>query len=764
MFNALRDLLKIIMKGFISYSYFTLNICAYTLLIIGFSIFIYDKSFIAYIILGFFCILFFSIIYFDWRLNNLKNKYNYLFYQLNSLPGMCVIFAEDNTFIDGNDILFAFIGDKKIIYFKDFLQYFVEYVEIYNTLDNAMQSDSNYVKDVFFGEKIWRINMSLQHSKRGLLKILFLIDISTSKNNHNDQVFANLLNSIDTGVILTHKNGNIYFYNSSASSMLKTSLSGKNIKSICNMGDITPNIKKQINVKNTILNIYLSHYMNEFMFYKIEVEYAQLDNILEEAPFGVVILDSNLKIIGYNKFLFQNIKRNIASIEQVVIDDQRDSFLEYLNACVKNTHIPTQKFNLNISGTHVSAYLKINKSNQVVLFLIEDFIMREFQAQFLHEQRLHSLGEIVGGISHDFNNIIATILATCDIILNRNSFSPTNIDYIDIMRIKHSSSKASNLIKQILNISKKQNTQENMLNVNDVITEFAITIGRILGENIELKINKNKSDLCIMMNEVNFEQILINLILNARDAMQYGGIIHIHTDQIHISKTMFENNYYINKGDYVEISIEDSGVGISSLNIGKIFDPFFTTKSEKGTGFGLSTVNTLVKRQRGFIRVASKLGVFTNFKIYLPLFKENKIKKNYSHIIQKEENYNHQKNILLVEDDKTILFSLTKELKKLNYNVFSCESAEDAITLSENLNNLDLLLTDILMPKMSGIQLYDILKDKFNCKVLFLSGVSNDELEIYKSKKDSNADNIFFLQKPYSISDVYKYINLILRK
>ena len=233
--------------------------------------------------------------------------------------------------------------------------------------------------------------------------------------------------------------------------------------------------------------------------------------------------------------------------------------------------------------------------------------------------------------------------------------------------------------------------------------------------------------------------------------MPNGGILNIVIDRVSIDKDMFENGHYVVRGEYLELSIIDTGGGISKESLGKIFDPFFTTKNEKGNGFGLSTVNSIIKQKCGFIKVSSKLGFGTTFFIYLPLFTNNKTIEE----IKTQEN--SKANILFVEDEINILVPTVKTLKLRGLDIIGVSSGTEAIEQFKSLGNFDLLIMDICIPPMNGIDLYlELKKINPNLKCIFTSGYSNNNFA------DIDDKNIFFLEKPYSIKDLYDTIHKFL--
>lgn len=751
-FNIIKAF-KYFVKGFFSSAYFLLNLCVYMLITTGIFMIFSNQVNLGRLYIAFGICLFLFIIYYSWRLENINKQSAFLFSAVNDASFAVVIFNQNNNIIFYNDIYQILCENKALDNFDNMLQNFKEYSILYNTLKigiKTLETEDSFSQDINFGDKIWRINFSSRFSRFGKTKNLFILDITPHiKINLIDQAIIGVLNYIDEGVIITNRSGNVLFYNAAAANILKISLVGKNVQTLQGWNNIQPNIVNNIKFNNSEINIYVNYYGDDYVLHRIKEVSNQLDDVFINAPFGIVVIDENLNIISINKFWNKFFKQKF-ELAKCVSENYQPVFLEYIKHFIKTKNVTPASFNLvNSNGPLVTIYLQYAKSGLINLFFVEDINSRDLKIQFLHEQRLYSLGEIVGSIAHDFNNIITTVLSSCDVILERNAFLPTNSDYVDIMRVKNSGSKAAELIKQIMNISRKQTIKEEVLSVNDIVSEFSATIGRVLGENFELKITKKKNNINIFMNEVSFEQVLINVVLNARDAMPYGGILQIITDVVDIDKNVFENGHYVIKGSYLELSICDSGIGISNENIKKIFEPFFTTKNDKGNGFGLSTVNSIVKQKCGFIKVSSKLGVGSTFMIYLPInTAPNQVEKKV--IFNTVES---KMKILFVEDEINILIPTVKNLRLKGFNIVGAANGKEALEKIRNNTEVDLLITDISIPHINGVDLYLEIKKKIpNLKVIFTSGKSYDEIPHMEN------ENIRFLQKPYSIKDLMNEI------
>jgi len=746
-FNIIKGLVEVL-RGFFSSFYVFLNFCFFYL-IFSYNLIPSDFLKISNYFVGLFLLI--SIVHYNWRFNKIYKQY-YIFHNfINSSDFAMVILDNKNNIINYNDLFLRICEDRVPRTFQEILDIFKDFILLKNTLIEGIATNS-FTRDINFGEKIWRISITEENSQFGNLKIIFIIDItSNNKGNPIEKTLANMLNYVTEGIIVTNRSGNVIFYNVSAANILKTSLLGKNINVLQGWSNIQPNIINTIKYNNTELQINLSYHGENFVLHRFHENSNELDDVFIHAPFGILIINESLEIISMNRFWNKYLKSKF-TVDQCIAPYYRNAFIEYLKHFIKNRNVKPAYFNLiNQEGPLVSIFPQFSKSGLINLFFIEDVNSRDMKSQYLHNQRLYSLGEIVGSVSHDFNNILTTTISSCDAILERNRFLNTNEDYLDLMRIKHSSTKAAELIKQILNLSRKKTPKEDNLNVNDFISEFAATIGRVLGNNFTLQVHKKKNNITIFMNEVSFEQVLVNLVLNARDSMPNGGILNIVIDKVTIDKDMFENGHYVVRGEYLELSIIDTGSGISKENLGKIFDPFFTTKNEKGNGFGLATVNSIIKQKCGFIKVSSKFGFGTTFFIYLPLFSNNKTVEE----VKTQEN--SKANILFVEDEINILVPTVKTLKLRGLDIIGVSSGAEAIEKFKSVGSFDLLIMDICIPPMNGIDIYlELKKINPNLKCIFTSGYSNNNLA------DTDDKNIFFLEKPYSIKDLFDTINKFL--
>ncbi|MDD4155211.1 MAG: response regulator [Candidatus Cloacimonetes bacterium] len=387
---------------------------------------------------------------------------------------------------------------------------------------------------------------------------------------------------------------------------------------------------------------------------------------------------------------------------------------------------------------------------------LEQQKQEKLKEQLLQSQKLESLGQLAGGIAHDFNNILNIILGYGELLLHTlpEDFHKIN----EIQEIVKAGQKAADLTHQLLVFSRKNITEMKIFDINETIKDIKKLLSRLLKENISLTTNLSENLEQIEADPTHIYQILMNLILNARDALPNGGNITIETSNVTVDDK-YKNNYYdLQLGKYILLIISDNGIGMPKQIMDKIFEPFFTTKEiGKGTGLGLSTVYGIINQIKGKIYVASKQNKGTIFKIFFPISSKKTIEPDIDYLNDKNILGNGEF-ILIAEDEKSLKELLDKMLTKLGYNVIAVENGNEALkTINQQMIKPDLLLTDIIMPDMNGVELINNLKQIFpELKVLFMSGYSNIPI-------NSNYKKYPFIQKPFNINNIAIQIKMILK-
>jgi len=385
------------------------------------------------------------------------------------------------------------------------------------------------------------------------------------------------------------------------------------------------------------------------------------------------------------------------------------------------------------------------------------------EEQLSQAQKLEGIGQLAGGIAHDFNNILTAINGYAEMALMK--LDKDNRVYRDIKYVLDSAKKAENLVRQLLAFSRKQVFQPRIIDVNKTIHDLHKLLNRMIGEDIEIKMILTEDIPPIKADPVQFEQILINLFVNARDAINQKTErasekrITIETAEVILDEQYVSSHVGSSKGSHILISISDNGIGMDKKIMNRIFEPFFTTKGAgKGTGLGLSTVYGIVKQNNGSICVYSEPGVGTTFKIYwpalgseVPTLEESK---------DKEEIKGGKETILIVEDDEKVRDIATNILRSFGYKVYEASNGVNALDLVKNGKlKIDLLVTDLIMPKMNGKELVENLKDIFpSLKIIYCSGYADHHI----SDNFSLEKGISFISKPYSRKNLAKKVREIL--
>lgn len=383
---------------------------------------------------------------------------------------------------------------------------------------------------------------------------------------------------------------------------------------------------------------------------------------------------------------------------------------------------------------------------EIISDITDKEILRE---RIAFTQKMENIGRLAGGVAHDFNNQLNVILGYAELMLDRIQDKEA-MD--DLMEILAAGKKASDITRQLLIFSRQQAINPTVINCNGIIMKHRNLLSKLLGENIELYIDLEQDLPNILLDISRFEQILMNITINAKDAIKGHGKIVIETKKMEINEEI--PIMELKPGPYVMLSISDSGCGISEDKFDKIFEPFYTTKeSGKGTGLGLSAVFGIVEQAGGKIKVYSEEHIGTTFKIYLPAInaKADEIKKGQSTDLQK----GNGETVLIVDDEKGIRELLKKILTKLNYNVSQAENGKHAIELIEKQHiKPDLIITDMIMPQMGGMELINYINEHFeDIKIICISGYSNNL--VYDELKKTHA---LFLEKPFTVNDIARAI------
>jgi len=379
---------------------------------------------------------------------------------------------------------------------------------------------------------------------------------------------------------------------------------------------------------------------------------------------------------------------------------------------------------------------------------------KNLEIQFVQSQKMQAVGQLAGGVAHDFNNLLTAMIGFCDLLLLR--FQPGDPSFADIIQIQQSANRAANLVRQLLAFSRQQTLQPRVLDITDVLVDLSHLLRRLIGENIELKVVHGRDLGPIKVDQGQLEQVIINLAVNARDAMPGGGTLTIRTANVRSAQAHRRGHELMPAGDYVLIEVADTGVGIPGDNLARIFDPFFSTKElGSGTGLGLSTVYGIVKQTGGFVFVDSYPGRGALFEIYLPRYQATEASMS-ARLDTNEapagKDLTGCGTVLLVEDEDPVRKFGARALRNKGYKVIEAESGEAALEVIRNAaEKIDLLITDVVMPRLDGPGLVrEVREIRSDIKVIFISGYAEDA---FRQRLDSDSD-IDFLSKPFSLKQL----------
>jgi PAS domain S-box-containing protein len=374
-------------------------------------------------------------------------------------------------------------------------------------------------------------------------------------------------------------------------------------------------------------------------------------------------------------------------------------------------------------------------------------------------QRLESVGRLAGGVAHDFNNLLSIILGYGEIILDE--IDPEHPHHEPLTQMVQAGLRARNLTRQLLAYSRKQILEMNRLDLNEVVTGFEKLLRRVIGEDIVLELALAPAPLPIKGDTTQLEQVLMNLAVNARDAMPEGGRLTIATAAVDLDQTYAENRPGVTPGPYAMIAVSDTGCGMGHDIIEHIFDPFFTTKGkDKGTGLGLATSYGIVKQHGGNIWVYSEPGLGATFRIYLPLAED---RAGISAPAPRSQELSPgTATVLVVEDDPLLRQLVARILSRKGYTVIATESVEDALEKSAALDGpLHLVLTDVVMPSMKGPEVADRIRSRHpEARVLYMSGYADDVI----ARHGILMEGIQFIQKPFTVDGLLRKIDDVLNR
>ncbi len=378
--------------------------------------------------------------------------------------------------------------------------------------------------------------------------------------------------------------------------------------------------------------------------------------------------------------------------------------------------------------------------------------LKTLEAQFVQSQKMQAIGQLAGGVAHDFNNLLTAISGHCDLLLMKRD--PGHPDYADLEQINQNANRAASLVSQLLAFSRKQTLQPQLLDLRDTLADLGHLLNRLVGEKIRLALSHDPDLRMVRADKRQLEQVLMNLVVNARDAMPNGGTIAISTEVRHVGAPLARDRAVVPPGDYVVVTVQDEGIGIPRDKLPKIFEPFYTTKRPgEGTGLGLSTAYGIVKQTGGYIFADSVPGSGSTFTIMLPAHDRPAPVADRPPTPEPVAAQGHGDGVvLLVEDEAPVRAFASRALRMRGFTVLEAENAEEALgKLEDRSLAVDVFVTDVIMPGMDGPSwVAKALETRPETRVVFVSGYAEDSLADSRQR----IPNSVFLPKPFSLKEL----------
>ena len=488
---------------------------------------------------------------------------------------------------------------------------------------------------------------------------------------------------------------------------------------------------------------------------------ATPDRFLDALPVALARVDADGRIISANEGVRELL--GPAAKEGAALEDLMDglgrSMTERINDMFRGrSHMRSEVARATVDGQEVYLQVTLKRvgfggAPSLVAVISDATELKTLEAQFVQSQKMQAVGQLAGGVAHDFNNLLTAISGHCDLLLMRHEQG--DADHGDLIQVRQNANRAASLVGQLLAFSRKQTLLPKVLTLYDTLRELSHLLNRLLGEKVSLAIEHGPDLAKVRVDERQLEQVIMNLVVNARDAMPHGGEVRIETRNEHVAQDFKRDRAVVPFGDYVRIDVTDTGHGIPPEKIKKIFEPFFTTKAPgEGTGLGLSTVYGIIKQTGGFIFAESKVGQGSRFTIYLPAFGEDAEQAQVPDAaVEKDEvDLSGSGVVLLVEDELPVRSFAARALDIRGYTVIEAACAEEALEILEDDDlHVDIFVSDVIMPGMDGPTWVKKARERRpDTKVIFVSGYAEEAFEGGEVK----VPNAAFLPKPFSLNEL----------
>ncbi|WP_298969615.1 ATP-binding protein [uncultured Roseobacter sp.] len=483
-------------------------------------------------------------------------------------------------------------------------------------------------------------------------------------------------------------------------------------------------------------------------------------NVFQDLPVPLLKVSPDGDVQAYNRLAASLI--GVSLKDQVHLSDLMEGLGRSITGWLSETlagRAAQQSEFLRLKRTDKEVYVQVTlnrvteEGKPALIAVLNDATeLKSLEAQFVQSQKMQAIGQLAGGVAHDFNNLLTAISGHCDLLLLRHDQGDP--DFSDLVQINQNANRAAALVGQLLAFSRKQTLRPETLDMRDTLSDLTHLLNRLVGEKITLTLSHDPVLAPIRADKRQLEQVLMNLVVNARDAMPQGGQIRIVTECTDLNEALERDRVTVPVGRYVTVQVSDDGVGIPSDKLQKVFEPFFTTKrTGEGTGLGLSTAYGIIKQTGGYIFVDSVVGTGTKFTLYFPVLEASEVPTPVEKQIEAKPAAKHGDGvILLVEDEAPVRAFASRALRLRGYTVLEADSAEAALkTLEDASLNVDVFVTDVVMPGMDGPSwVREALKERPGVRVVFVSGYAEDSF----GETQIKIPNSVFLPKPFSLNDL----------
>ena len=541
------------------------------------------------------------------------------------------------------------------------------------------------------------------------------------------------------------------------------------------------------------------------------------DWIFSSAPIGIIFADKQQHILEINDYAVRLFEKSADDIKLKKLsayfnDDAKNKIKKIFAENTSNDNAADFETILASSAEEKNVQISVRPmqfnyaqttdvTEGFIVYLTDNTSKRNLEMQVAQAQKMQAFGQLAGGVAHDFNNLLTAVIGYCDLLIQRHGVGDPS--FSDLVQLKYNVNRAVGVARQLLAISRKQPLNPKLVDVTEAFAELDHLLSRLLGEQIKFKITYGQDLGYIRVDRVQFSQVMINLVINAKDAMNGKGTLSIAIRSERLNQPYRFGADLIKPGDFVVISVTDTGCGIPPENMERIFEPFFSTKKNivgSGTGLGLAMVYGIVRQTEGFIKVHSEVGVGTTFEIYLPSYEKNENSEEKTPDSQEEiildksgkaamttapiavnqdnklilglniSSFDTQRTlarnpgeikILFVEDEDAVRIVGARGLRQRGFAVVDCVSAENALTHIENDEKFDMMITDMMMPGMSGADLAKIAHQKQPDMIILLASGYSEEIA---RKELAGSQDFYFISKPYSLDDLHKKVKEILEQ